>query len=284
VVPYPAMLDVPRELVLYVSGLLDAHRRLLGTRSGARALGCYRQALLGLVWFREKRPIPLIGRGFGVSQATSYRYVNEVIEVLADQAPDLRNALESAAADGWSHVIVDGAVIETDRLGEKRLSVKGYQVDAWYSGKAKGFGGNVQAVMRPDGFPVWTSDVEPGSTHDITAAREHVLGACYWAASQLDLPTLADLGYEGAGIGVHTPIKVPVKKAIDGNQLDRLDPDNRTYNTLLRALRALGERGFALLTQRWRTLQHITTSPTRIGDITRAALVLTHYEHNYQPC
>jgi hypothetical protein len=31
--------------------------------------------------------------------------------------------------------------------------------------------------------------------------------------------------------------------------------DNRTYNALLRALRCLGERGFALLTQRWKTLQ-----------------------------
>jgi hypothetical protein len=43
----------------------------------------------------------------------------------------------------------------------------------------------------------------------------------------------------------------------------------------------LGERGFALLTRRWRTLQHITASPSKIGDITRAVLVLTHFEHDY---
>jgi hypothetical protein len=42
----------------------------------------------------------------------------------------------------------------------------------------------------------------------------------------------------------------------------------------------MGERGFALLNQRWRTLQHITASPSKIGDIT-AALVLTHFEHGY---
>ncbi len=36
--------------------------------------------------------------------------------------------------------------------------------------------------------------------------------------------------------------------------------DNRAYNSLLRGVRALGERGFALLTQRWRILQHITAS------------------------
>jgi hypothetical protein len=57
--------------------------------------------------------------------------------------------------------------------------------------------------------------------------------------------------------------------------------DNRTYNTLLRALRALGERGFALLVGRWQVLRHITASPSRIGDIAQAALVLTHFEHGY---
>jgi len=45
--------------------------------------------------------------------------------------------------------------------------------------------------------------------------------------------------------------------------------------------RCLGERGFALLTGRWRTLRHITASPSKIGDITRAALVLTQFEHKY---
>ncbi len=29
------------------------------------------------------------------------------------------------------------------------------------------------------------------------------------------------------------------------------------------------------------TLQHITASPSKIGDIARAALILTHFEHGY---
>jgi hypothetical protein len=85
-------------------------------------------------------------------------------------------------------------------------------------------------------------------------------------------PTLADGGYTGAGIGVHTPIPQPA----DGRVLDT---DNRTYNALLRGLRCLGERGFAVLTGRWRTLRRITASPSKIGDIVKAALVLTHFEH-----
>lgn len=97
--------------------------------------------------------------------------------------------------------------------------------------------------------------------HDPTAPRAHVL------------PTLADPGYEG----VHTPVKQPA----DGSALDI---NTRTRNTLLRSLRCLGERGFALLTQRWRTLQHVTVSPSKTGKIARAALVLTHFEHGYLTC
>jgi hypothetical protein len=129
--------------------------------------------------------------------------------VLANQAPDLHEALQKAKADGLAYVVLDGKIFSTDRCDEKTTSVKGKQVDLWYSGKAHEHGGNIQAVMEPDGFPLWVADVEPGSVHDLTVAREHVLGALYWAASQLELPTLSDGGYEGAGIGVHTPLQQP---------------------------------------------------------------------------
>jgi hypothetical protein len=98
-----------------------------------------------------------------------------------------------------SYVILDGKLFEGDRLAEQTISVKGKQIDAWYSGKAHEPGGNIQALSAPDGFPLWVAEVEPGSTHDLTAARTHVLAALYWAAAQLDLPTLAAGGYEGAG-------------------------------------------------------------------------------------
>jgi hypothetical protein len=67
-------------------------------------------------------------------------------------------------------------------------------------------GGNIQVVCDPTGFPVWTSPVEPGSTHDITAARAHALPALYRAAAH-GLPTLTDNGYTGAGLGVHVPVQ-----------------------------------------------------------------------------
>ena len=47
---------------------------------------------------------------------------------------------------------------------------------------------------------MYTGPVEPGSTHDLTAARLHVLPALYRSA-WLGMPVLADKGYQGAGIG-----------------------------------------------------------------------------------
>lgn len=108
--------------------------------------------------------------------------------------------------------------------------------------------------------------------HDNTAARLHALPALYRAAAQ-GLATLADPGYEGASIGIHIPVRQRAGR--------ELDIGNRTRNALQRSLRCLGERGFALLTGRWRALQHITLSPSKIGDIAPAALVLTHFEHGY---
>jgi hypothetical protein len=271
------MLDVPRELVIYVSALLHAERHARGTRNNTRALTCFKQALFALVWFRKRDDVALLGAGFGISRATAYRYRDEAIGALAAQAPDLHDALQRLAAEGWAYVILDGTIIDTDRCSITTISKKGKEIDLWYSGKTHDFGGNIQALIRPDGLPVWTSEVEAGSTHDLVAAEAHVLGALYWAASQLNLPTLSDGGYTGAGHGIHTPVKQPA----DGYELD---VDTRTRNTLLRSLRCRGERGFALLTQRWRVLQHVTACPTKIGSLVKAALVLTHFEHRYLPC
>jgi DDE superfamily endonuclease len=270
VVTYPATLDVSCELIRYTAGLLRAERKARGTRKGTRALSCWVQSLFVIAWFRDRPNLYRHGKAFGISQATAYRYLHEGIDVLADQAPDLHQALEHAVTDGLPHLILDGKIFDTDRCRAKTTSVKGARIDSWYSGKTGDFGGNIQALMEPGGFPIWTSDVEPGHTVDITAARTHVLPAARPVAAAL--PILADPGYEGAGQGVLVPFKQPA----DGGELHI---DNRTYNNLLRALRSPGERGFALLVERWTALKHITLSPSRIGDLVRAALVLVHFEH-----
>src|SRR5262249_41886319 len=210
---------------------------------------------MGLRWFRDRTACDALARDHGISRATAYRYLDEVITVLAEQAPDLREALERAKDAGFSHVILDGTVIACDRCKEPAVSVKSEIIDLWYSGKAHTHGGNVQAVTAPDGFPLWVSEAEPGSVHDITAARAHALPALYRAAADR-LPTLADPRYEGAGIGILMPVKQPP----GGRQLD---VNTCTRNAIQRSLRCLGERGFALVTGRWRALQHITASPSK---------------------
>jgi hypothetical protein len=269
VLSYRVILDVPLPLVLFVSGLLGEHPREIGTRDGTRALSCWKQAVFTLAWFRDRPDIRRLGRGFGISQATAYRYKDEAVEVLAAKAPTLREALDRAAEQGLAYLILDGTLISSDRCADKKTSKKGKEIDKWYSGKAHEPAGNVQALAAPGGVPLWVSDVRPGSTHDLTAARELVLPE---ARPYLkDLPILADSGYEGAGARVHVPVKRPARS--------ELDTDTRTRNALLRSLRYQGERGFALMSQRWRAIQHVSVSPTTIGDIVKSALVLTQFEH-----
>jgi hypothetical protein len=141
----------PAELLHYLSRLLAAERRHLGTPAESRKLSCRDQAILALRWFRDRTRIEALDRDHGVSRATAYRYVAEAVDVLSEQAPGLPEALARALADGVPYVILDGKVFASDRCSEPMTSVKGEQVDAWYSGKAHRHGGNVQAVMRPTG-------------------------------------------------------------------------------------------------------------------------------------
>ncbi len=110
----------------------------------------------------------------------------------------------------------------------------------------------------------------PAMSMTLAAARQNVLGVL--RPFLPSLPVLADPGYEGAGHGVYVPVKTPAG-------VREPDISTRARNALIRSARCLGERGFALLTQRWRTLQHVTASPGRIGLIAKAALVLVLFEH-----
>src|SRR4028118_545247 len=199
VITYSATLDVPEATAVLLTDLLIAERRRRGTGIGARAASAREQAILVLRWFRQDADMPTLARDTGVSVATGYRYLHEGIDVLADQAPDLHRVLEAGSAAGWSHVVLDGTLIRTDRFRTKNPE-SGH--DLWYSGKHRAHGGNVQVVCDPDGFPVAVSDVQPGSMHDLAAAQATgFLGALHAAAALLGLPTLADTGYHGASIG-----------------------------------------------------------------------------------
>ena len=261
-ITYRATLDVPAETARIVSRWLLAHRRAYDARPWQRAATPYVQAIMVLRWFKEATDVAILARDAAVSIATAYRYLHEAIDVIAAQAPALHDVLAEGLQEGWAFVCLDGTLITSTRCAAP--SPAGH--DLWYSGKHKQHGGNIQVLTSPTGYPEWVSDVEPGSTHDITAAREHALPALYPAATE-GLPTLTDKGYAGAGIGIIVPTK--------GHHLA---PDNQTRNTMINALRAPAERANALLKRTWKALERITLDPWRIGAITAAALVLLHLQ------
>jgi hypothetical protein len=108
-----ATLDVPREVVWSVAKLLAAERRRRGTPRGSRALSSFWQAVSGCgdsaaAWPPRRWPVIM-------ASPRACRYLDEVIVVLAQEAPGLRQALERARDQGFSHVIRDCTVIACDR-------------------------------------------------------------------------------------------------------------------------------------------------------------------------
>ena len=273
---YAATLDVARELVWFVARVLRAERQRRGTRRGRRVLTPYWQAVLVLRWFRDATPIHRLATDHRISLATAYRYLHEALTALATCAPDLQQVLRDRLTRGDTHVILDGTLIPTTRVAATTTKTKGRNrgatVHLWYSGKHRSFGGNIQFLATPDGFPLWVSAVLPGSRNDLSAARDHGIVGALTAAAAEGLPTLADKAYHAAGIGIHTPFKKTAGQP-------PLGPRQRVYNLLQSRARALGERAMALLKTRWRALTRISLCPHRIGTIIQAALALTHHEH-----
>jgi hypothetical protein len=124
------------------------------------------QALLVLVHLRRNDTFACLAAAFGIGAATAHRYVTEVIALLADRAPDLREAMRIAQRKAF--VILDGTLAPIDRLS-------GPNDRLYYSGKHHRHGVNIQFLTDPNGELNWASPALPGSTHDLTAARTHYI-------------------------------------------------------------------------------------------------------------
>lgn len=267
-VTYTATLPVRDETVAFLADLLTAERLRRGTRTGTRALTVHDQAVLVLRWFYDGTRVSQLARDNAISTSTTYDYLHEGITALATRAPGLHGALLAAKAAGYSHVSIDGTLIETDRVATPGPTPG---VDLWWSGKHANHGGNIQVITVPDGWPIWTSDVRPGREHDTTAMRTHteILPALVQASG--DLRPIGDLGYEGEA----DTITVAFKKPKHGELTTTQQQFNRAHN----GIRAVGERGNALLKMTFKALRNISLCPWRIGSIAAAALVLLHFDH-----
>jgi hypothetical protein len=267
-VTYTAALPVHEQTVLFVSGLLYAQRRRLGTRAGTRALGCFKQAVLVLRWLLDGTRVTQLAADNQISRSTGYAYLHEGIAVLAARAPALSSVLLAAKMAGYAHLTIDGTLIETDRC---RTPGPTPGVDLWWSGKHENHGGNVQVITAPDGWPPWTSPVRPGREHDTTALREHAILPLLTAWTGDDLRLLGDLGYEGEADTITVAFKKPKNTACTDVQ----QQFNRAHN----AVPAIGERGNSLLKTTFKALRNVSLCPWKIGNIVAAALVILHVQH-----
>jgi hypothetical protein len=132
-VTYTATLTMREETVLYLSSLLHTERLRRGTRKNRRALGCFKQAVLAIRWFLDGTRITQLARDNGIGKSTAYTYLHETIQVLAARAPKLESALLAAKMAGYSHVNIDGTIIEIDRCSTPGPTPG---VDLWWSKEA----------------------------------------------------------------------------------------------------------------------------------------------------
>jgi len=117
---------------------------------------------------------------------------------------------------------LDGTLVPTDRVAAR--AERGPHL--WYSGKHHPFSGSMQVFADPTGFPLWVSDVRPGSTHDLDPRP----GPRPAHALPTRRTRAAGAGRDGltAGLGV----QVLIRHHPDGP----LHVDNRRYSQLMTAL------------------------------------------------
>jgi hypothetical protein len=190
-----------------------------------------------------------LAAGFEVGTATAWRYVNEVVALLAARAPKLRQAVRDAKKAGCAYVVVDGTLIPIDRVAKDR---------PFYSGKHKKHGMNLQVIASPDGDLLWVSGALPGSVHDKKA--EWIWGVIA-ELEKAGIITLADKGYQGS-----TWAKTPYKgKGKPESQKEA----NRAHAKL----RGPGERANAQL-KTWHILRKLRCRPWQAGQLAKAIHVL----------
>nr|WSX54241.1 transposase family protein [Streptomyces sp. NBC_00974] len=245
---YPSSIDLSSSTLRYLTEQLAVRQREIGTRW--RRLPAGRQALLALAHLRCGDTYAQLAAGFGIGIATVYRYIREVIEVLATLAPTLAEAMETARTKAF--VILDGTLLPIDRIAADT---------PYYSGKHKRHGMNVQVLTDPFGRLLWASPALPGSTHDLTAARTHEIVDALAAAG---VKCWADKAYQGAGRHIRVPFR--------GRRLKRW---KRRHNSSHAKIRCVGKQARAVL-KGWRLLRKLRCSPNRITNIVKAVLVLHH--------
>ncbi len=246
-----------------LAGSLRRRHERNGTRW--RLLDPLAQAVLVIAFLRTNLTYAELAAGFGVSAATCWRDVAEGISVLADRGRriSLKDVARLAVKMGWDYLIVDGVHVPAVTFGRKTGGQR-----AFYSGKHKRHGLNVQTVCSPAGELLWAAAPAPGATVDVTAARKAGIAGDILRF----LGLFADLGYLGLDKDVVTGRRKPRGKD--------LTPAQRAANRLQAQLRCVGERGNARL-KYWKVLAtELRCRPEDCTAMVKAVLALHYMEHD----
>ncbi|MFI6475958.1 transposase family protein [Streptomyces sp. NPDC050516] len=259
---YQCRLPLSTSIVNHLADLLRRHLKAI--RSRWRILPPGRIAVIVLAVLRHDQRLADMAGGNNVSESTVRRWRDELIGLLAAQAPRLDRALRKIAERGEEVVLIDGTLVVTQHRTGKANRRN-------YSGKSHCHGLHFLALTDERGRLLWISAARPGSTNDITAARhDHILGHLRAAG----LGALADLGFCGLDDDVRDPVVVTGFKAA---RYRKLTTGEKDANRVVAAGRAPVEHGFAHL-KNWRTLTKLRTDPARATRLLRALLVLTNLE------
>ncbi|KFF99100.1 transposase [Streptomyces scabiei] len=222
-----------------------------------------RIAVIVLAVLRHDQRLADMAGGNNVSESTIRRWRDELIALLAAQAPRLDRVLKKVAKQGG---LIDGTLIPTQRRTGKANRRN-------YSGKHHHHGLHFLALTDEKGRLIWISAARSGRTHDITAARhDHILAHLRAAG----LGALADLGFRGLDNDVRDPVIIT---GFHASRTPKLTPGQKEANRVLAVGRAPVEHGFAHL-KNWRTLTKVRTDPAHATRLLRALLVLTNLEVN----
>src|ERR1019366_3482162 len=164
---------------------------------------------------------------------------------------------------GWDYLIVDGTHVPAVTFGRKTGGQR-----AFYSGKHKRHGLNVQTVCSPAGELLWAAAPQPGATVDVTAARKAGIAGILTSM----IGVFADLGYLGWD-----------KEGITGRRQPRgqdLTAAQPAANRRRAQSRGVGERGNARL-KYWKVLaSELRCRPGRCTAMVKAVLALHYMEHD----
>jgi hypothetical protein len=263
---YQCRLNLSTSTLSYLADLLRS--RLKAIRSPFRSLPPGRIAVLVLAMLRHDQRLLDLAGGNGVPESTLRRWRDEMVDLLAAQAPRLDRALRRIARRGGEVVLIDGTLIPTQRR-------TGTADRKNFSGKHHRHGLHFLALTDERGRLIWISAARPGRTHDAKAARYDKIVEHLKAAG---LGALADLGFVGVD-KPDDPDDLVIVTGFKATRARKLTPGQKQANRVLAAGRAPVEHGFANL-KAWRVLTKLRTDPARATALLRALLVLTNLEVN----